>query len=622
MTTAQRVIVVGGGHAGCEAALASARLGVDTTLITMDPSALARMSCNPSVGGLGKSHIVAEVDALGGEMGRNADFTGIQFRTLNTKKGPAVQASRIQSDRIAYSARMCAVVVGTPNLRVVAGEVLALEMSGDRLTGVKFAHGDTLPADGVVLTPGTFLGGLIHVGKESHAGGRIGEPAAIGLGEALKKMGLEMGRLKTGTPPRIEVDSVEFSLMQRQDGDIPPPFFTMEARKEWELFHVEQQGSGPETAPESGPMCPWIPGAHQVPCFLTHTTPETHRIVRENLGRSSLYGGQITGTGVRYCPSFEDKIVKFPDKDCHHVFIEPDGLDSPLIYPNGLSNSLPAEVQEAFIHTIPGLQKAVFSSLAYAIEYDFVQPTQLDHTLALKGVKGLFMAGQICGTTGYEEAGGQGLVAGINAALYVLGRQPFRLTRQEAYLGVMIDDLVTRGTDEPYRMFTSRAEYRLVLRQDNARLRLLDRAREVGLVCPQRLEETARLKQSIAGELERMRTERARGQTLLQLLLQGGGRYRDMPACRLDLDAEAMRQIETEARYDGYIANEMRRIAREREMEEFRLPESIDYSTLKILSYEAREKLARVRPSTLGQAARIPGIRAVDVSILAAMLRK
>ena len=622
MTQHYTVIVVGAGHAGCEAALAAARLGAQTALITMDTSGPARMSCNPSIGGLGKSHIVAEVDALGGEIGRNADYTAIQVRTLNTKKGAAVRATRIQCDRTAYSARMQAVLAATPNLTILAAEVVDLQITNGSVSGVVTGDGGTIGAEAVVLTPGTFLHGLIHVGQECHEGGRIGESAAIRLAEGLQRLGFAMGRLKTGTPPRIDSQSIDFASMERQDGDIPPPFFTAEALKEWQLFHVEQSRNSRISAQAISAVRPWIPGARQLPCYLTHTTPETHEIIRANLKRSALYGGRISGTGVRYCPSLEDKIVKFPEKPRHHIFIEPDGLDAAVVYPNGLSNSMPADVQREIVHSIPGLEKAVLTTLAYAIEYDFVQPTQLDHSLCAKSLPGLYLAGQICGTTGYEEAAGQGFVAGVNAALRVAGKPPFRLGRHEAYLGVMIDDLVTKGTDEPYRMFTSRAEYRLVLRQDNARLRLLDRAGEVGIISKEQMSQVAQMLGEIAGEVVRLRETRHGGHSLLQLLQQAGATYECLPGRRAHLSDDVIAQVEIEARYDGYIATERRRIDRDRELDDLALPAAMDYGSLKVLSFEAREKLARIRPDSLGQAARIPGIRAVDISILAALLRR
>ena len=620
-------MVVGGGHAGYEAALASARLGAQTLLISLDKSMIGRLPCNPSVGGIAKSHIVSELDALGGELGRNADYTGIQYRMLNTRKGPAVQSNRLQCDKDLFPVRIQTVLSLQKGLDLLDDMVVAIRVKAGRLCGVTCRAGGEIDAQCVVICSGTFLRGRVLIGMKSINEGRMGEESAEELSSSFSNLGFELGRLKTGTPPRLHKDSLNYGKMELQPGDDPPPFFSRVARRDWKLFHMEQSDRSEDQMKrmfhvEHKNLRPWNPGSGQVACHLTHTNEKTHQIISDNLGNSAMYGGMVEGTGVRYCPSIEDKIVKFSGREAHHVFVEPEGRESIRVYPNGTSNSLPEEVQEEMIHSISGLEDAEIIRPGYAIEYDYSHPTQLFHTLETKRIENLFLAGQINGTTGSEEAAGQGFIAGVNAALKSLGREPFILGRDEAYIGVLIDDLVTKGTDEPYRMFTSRSEHRLTLRQDNVYFRLLKKAEILGIVDSAEIEELAGLDRQIRAEIHRLESTFSAGASLAQLLRRPENRYRDLPGACPALNEEVIRQVEIEVKYAGYIKREHERVEAARKLESQIIPYDLNYNSINGLKQESREKLTRIRTENLGQASRISGVSPADISILGMWLKR
>ena len=603
------VIVIGSGHAGVEAALASARLGSSTLLLTQNLDTVAQMSCNPAIGGLAKGHIVREIDALDGAMGINADATGIQFRMLNRTKGPSVRAPRAQCDKKAYQFRMKAVVERTVGLDIKQANVGRIKVDRSKVVGVETDIGIEFSTDAVVVTSGTFLRGLLHVGSHSHPGGRMADANST-LSDCLRRLGFEVGRFKTGTPCRVNRRSIDFGRCERQLGDNPPPYFSFLAqprRIEDDIFSLN--------SPEFH--------AEQLPCWITYTTAETHEIIRRNLERSALYSGRIEGTGPRYCPSIEDKVVKFADKRAHQIFLEPEGRHTEEIYVNGLSTSLPYDVQVEFIRSIPGMERAELMRPGYAVEYDYFPPTQLHPTLETKLVEGLYFAGQVNGTSGYEEAAAQGLMSGTNAALNVQKRPPFIVSRQEAYIGVLIDDLTSNGTNEPYRMFTSRAEERLSLRQDNADQRLTEKGFEVGLVDRTRID-AFRAKMDQLNKLRAAIAEiRIEGRSLSSLLKMPEFKLDSLPGEIQQLaPADFWELVETDLKYEGYIQRQTQQNAKLFRDRARPIPSDLDYEMISGLRRETRQKLAAIRPPSLGHAAQVSGITPADVSIISVWLQK
>jgi tRNA uridine 5-carboxymethylaminomethyl modification enzyme len=648
------VIVIGAGHAGIEAALAAARMGCETLMLTINADTIGAMSCNPAIGGLAKGHLTREIDALGGEMGIATDMTGIQFRMLNKRKGPSVWAPRAQCDKKAYQFRMKWVCEREPRLDIKQGQAAKLLRADGVICGIETTLGVQFHGTTVVITTGTFLRGLMHVGAAQSSGGRAGEASASSLSGSLKESGLELVRLKTGTPPRLLKRTIDFSKAEPQGGDEPVPYFSY-----WkeELFHVEQLPAGitqheydsyfrhlrfpgvfhvehcesadlTSSGNNATHRAVYPPGSvlnqigGQIPCYVTYTTAKTAEVIRENLHLSPMYSGVIEGVGPRYCPSIEDKVVKFADKERHQIFLEPEGFATDEVYVNGFSTSLPFEVQVKMVQSIVGCENAEILRPAYAVEYDFANPTQLDASLETKCCRNLFLAGQINGTSGYEEAAAQGLMAGINAALRAQQKPPFILRRDQAYIGVLIDDLITRGTTEPYRMFTSRAEYRLLLRQDNADMRLSRVGHDIGLLPVRRFNAFQRKEFTVQAELERLEQTWADGHTLAQLLRRPELTYSHLPGYRKDLPLEIQQLIEAEVKYAGYVSRQLNEVSRQASIEGKQIPVELDYQRVNGLRTEARQKLAKLRPGTLGQASRISGVTPSDISVLAVWLKR
>ena len=617
------LIVVGGGHAGIEAALASARMGCQTLMLTMNADTIGQMSCNPAIGGLAKGHLAREIDALGGEMGKCTDMTGLQFRMLNTKRGPAVRAPRAQCDKKAYQFRMKWICEREANLDICQGQVAQLLHRSGKVIGVETTMEVRYESVTVVITTGTFLKGLMHVGGNKQKGGRAGESSVGGFSDSLRSVGLELGRLKTGTPPRLLKKSINFKKTEIQPGDESIPYFSF-----WkeDLFHVEQSRVSPGDIGHSEGKYP--PGSildrinGQLPCFITFTTAKTAEIIRENLHKSPMYSGDIEAVGPRYCPSIEDKIVRFADKERHQIFLEPEGISTDEIYVNGFSTCLPFDVQYDIVRTIVGCENAEILRPAYAVEYDFAFPTQLKATLETKPCENLFLAGQINGTSGYEEAGAQGLMAGINAALKVQGKKSLVLRRDQAYIGVLIDDLITKGTAEPYRMFTSRAEYRLLLRQDNADLRLCEISREIGLLSDRQYSIYQAKKVQFDRELARVQTTLQDNLRLEQLLKRNDISHAQLLQPTGGVSPEVAEQVEITVKYAGYIERQETEIEKFKKMESRQIPIWLDYDRISGLRNESRQKLKEIQPATLGLASRISGINPTDISLLMVWIKR